>query len=104
MVKEYEKCRNYLVSELDKLDLFSCGMLKGAFYAFPKIENGTMNSEKLVEFLFEKARILVIPGSSFGRYGEGYERFVYAQKMEVLHETVARIKQATSQSNRQNIL
>ncbi len=92
MVKDYQKARDYFVGELDKLSLFSCAKPKGAFYAFPKIKDKSKKSADLVEFLLEKARVLVVPGSSFGRYGEGYLRFVYAQTMDTLRKSIDRIK------------
>ncbi len=93
MVREYKTARDYLVPELNRSSLFTCSSPKGTFYAFPKIRTEKMSSAKTVELLLEKARVLVVPGASFGRYGEGYARFVYAQKMEVLKEVVSRIKQ-----------
>jgi aspartate aminotransferase len=95
MVKEYQRARDYFVPELDKLKIFSCAKPKGAFYAFPKIKDKSMTSSKLAEHLLEKAQIMLVPGSSFGKYGEGYVRFVYAVKMGELKQTVERIKRAT---------
>ncbi|MFH0848431.1 MAG: pyridoxal phosphate-dependent aminotransferase [archaeon] len=92
MVKHYHKARDYFVGELDKLSLFSCEKPKGAFYAFPKIKNNSKKSADLVEFLLEEAQVLAVPGSSFGRWGEGHMRFVYAQTMDTLRETIERIK------------
>ena len=97
MVKDYQTARDYFVPELDKLDTFSCAKPKGAFYAFPKIEDKSMNSAQLADFLLERARVLFVPGSSFGKYGEGYARFVYAQTMDVLKKTIDRMRKATEQ-------
>ncbi|WP_455285536.1 pyridoxal phosphate-dependent aminotransferase [[Eubacterium] cellulosolvens] len=95
MVKEYQIARDYFVPELDRLDLFSCARPKGAFYAFPRITDNSMISDKLSELLLEKARVLAVPGSAFGKYGEGYVRFVYARPMEVLEKAIDRIKNMT---------
>ena len=95
MVKGYQRARDYFVPELDKLKIFSCSKPKGAFYAFPKIKDKSMTSSKLTEHLLEKAQIVSVPGSSFGKYGEGYVRFVYAVKMGELKQAVKRIKQVT---------
>lgn len=95
MVKDYQAARDYFIPELDKLDLFSCVKPKGTFYAFPKIADKSRTSAELADFLLEKAQVLAVPGSSFGEYGEGYVRFVYAQSMDVLKRAIDRIRQGT---------
>jgi aspartate/methionine/tyrosine aminotransferase len=95
MIREYQRARDYFVPELDKLKIFSCTKPKGAFYAFPKIKDKSITSTELAEHLLEKAQIMLVPGSAFGKYGEGYMRFVYAVKMDELKQTIERIKKAT---------
>jgi len=92
MVKYYREARDYIVPELNKSNIFRCDIPKGAFYAFPKIANPSMTSAGMCELLLEKAKVLAVPGSGFGRYGEGYVRFVYAQAMDTLRKTVESIK------------
>ena len=94
MVRDYQRARDYFVPELNKIGMFSCAIPKGAFYAFPRITDKSMTSAQLVDILLEKARVLAVPGSSFGRHGEGYLRFVYAQTMETLKKTIQRIKES----------
>jgi aspartate/methionine/tyrosine aminotransferase len=92
MVKYYREARDYIVPELNKSKIFRCDIPKGAFYAFPKITNPSMTSAGMCDLLLEKAKVLAVPGSGFGRYGEGYVRFVYAQAMDTLRKTVESIK------------
>ena len=92
MVKYYREARDYIVPELNKSNIFRCDIPKGAFYAFPKIANPSMTSAGMCDLLLEKAKVLAVPGSGFGRYGEGYVRFVYAQAMDTLRKTVESIK------------
>jgi aspartate/methionine/tyrosine aminotransferase len=92
MVKYYQEARDYFVPELDKSNIFRCDIPKGAFYAFPKITNPSMTSAGMCDLLLEKAKVLAVPGSGFGRYGEGYVRFVYAQAMDTLRKTVESIR------------
>lgn len=94
MVKDYQRARDFFVPELSKLGIFKCDEPRGAFYAFPKIVKESMDSGKICDFLLEKARVLAVPGSGFGNYGEGYVRFVYAQQMDTLKKTIDRIKSA----------
>jgi aspartate/methionine/tyrosine aminotransferase len=95
MVRDYQRARDFFVPELNKLEIFSCPMPKGAFYAFPRVKDTRTKSADLVEYLLKKANLLAVPGSSFGKYGEGYVRFVYAQTMDVLKKTIDRLKMAT---------
>lgn len=67
---------------------------KGAFYVFPNISGTGMSSEKFSEWLLEKARVVVIPGTAFGRMGEGYVRISYATSKEKLIEAMNRIEKA----------
>jgi aminotransferase len=92
MVKYYREARDYIVPELNKSNIFRCDIPKGAFYAFPRIANPSMTSAGMCDLLLEKAKVLAVPGSGFGRYGEGYVRFVYAQAMDTLRKTVESIK------------
>jgi aspartate/methionine/tyrosine aminotransferase len=95
MVRDYQRARDFFVPELNKLEIFSCPMPKGAFYAFPRVKDTRTKSADLVESLLKKANLLAVPGSSFGKYGEGYVRFVYAQTMDVLKKTIDRLRMAT---------
>lgn len=95
MVRDYQRARDFFVPELNKLEIFSCPTPKGTFYAFPMIKGKSTKSADLVESLLKKANVLAVPGSSFGKYGEGYVRFVYAQTMDVLKKTIDRLRMAT---------
>jgi len=92
MTSYYEKARNYFVNEINKLSFFKCKMPPGAFYAFPDIVNRNATSAQLCDLLLEKANVLAVPGSGFGKYGEGRVRFVYAQTMDTLQKTVELLK------------
>jgi aspartate/methionine/tyrosine aminotransferase len=51
-----------------------------------------MNSEEFCEYLLNKARVAVVPGSAFGKAGEGYVRFSYTTDYELIKEAMERIK------------
>ncbi|MCX8033703.1 MAG: pyridoxal phosphate-dependent aminotransferase [Thermodesulfovibrio sp.] len=101
MRKEFEKRRNYLVDELNKIFGISCKMPKGAFYAFPnvnkilskKVNSYEINSSMdLSIYLLEKAQVALVPGSAFG--AEGYIRISYATSIDNLKKGIERIKKA----------
>jgi len=56
---------------------------KGAFYIFPRIDSG-MSSADLARALIEEERVAVVPGSAFGRGGEGHVRISLAASMETI--------------------
>jgi len=104
MRKEFEKRRNFLVQELNRIPGVSCKMPKGAFYVFPnisnifgnKIDKNIINSSMdLSIYLLEKALVALVPGSAFG--AEGYIRISYATSMENLSKGIDRISKALEQ-------
>ncbi|MEK6909728.1 MAG: pyridoxal phosphate-dependent aminotransferase [Candidatus Aenigmatarchaeota archaeon] len=78
MLKEYDRRREMIVKRLNEMPKISCTTPKGAFYAFPNIKSLKMSSGKFADFLLNKAKVIVIPGNEFGKYGEGYIRLSYA--------------------------
>jgi aspartate/methionine/tyrosine aminotransferase len=96
MIAYYKTARDYFVPELNKINYFSCNLPKGAFYAFPRIKDEGTSSNKMSDLLLEKARVLVVPGSGFGKNGEGFLRFVYAKPMPILKQIIQRIKESQS--------
>ena len=92
MVKEYDRRRRMIVKRLNEIPKFSCVTPKGAFYAFPNIKDFKMSSDKLAKFLLKKAKVVTVPGSEFGKYGEGYLRLSYAEKYEKIEQALNKIE------------
>lgn len=94
---EYDRRRQFIVSRLEAMG-FEIPNPAGAFYIFPKIpaQYGE-NDEAFALDLAEKAKVGVIPGSSFGPGGQGYFRFSYAASYEDLEIAVERIAQFMSE-------
>ena len=95
MVSEFDRRRRLLYSRLNEIEGFSCVLPKGAFYIFANIQNFGMLSEKFAEYLLSsrvKGRVETVPGSAFGKHGEGYIRFSYATAHEKIEEGLDRIE------------
>jgi len=92
MVREYDKRRKAMVSDLNSIKGFSCKMPSGTFYVFPNIKKLGLTSEELMKFLLNKARVATLHGDCFGEYGEGYLRLSYATNLENIKEGLNRIK------------
>jgi aspartate/methionine/tyrosine aminotransferase len=55
-----------------------------------------MTSNELANLILEKAGVALLPGSCFGKYGEGYLRLSYATSIPVIEEGLSRIRKAMS--------
>ena len=89
---EYNNRRLFFVRELNKIKGISCIKPEGAFYIFANIKATGRTSEQFYDELLTRAKVVVIPGSAFGRQGEGYVRIAYTLPIEKLEEAITRIK------------
>ena len=92
MVAEFRRRRDAIVAGLNQIPGFRCALPGGAFYAFPNVTGTGMNSKELADFLLYEAGVAGLDGGAFGKYGEGYIRFSYANSMPNLMEAVSRIQ------------
>ena len=89
MVKAFDERRQYVVKTLNEMAGVSCFTPGGAFYAFPNVSShyGKMagdqpidHSSDLCDYLLDKAKIAVVPGSAFGE--DSCVRLSYAISLE----------------------
>ena len=92
MVTHYKRRRGILINGLNEIPGFSCINSAGAFYAFANIKEFGKPSEEFALELLKEAKVAVTPGSAFGKMGEGYLRFSFANSDENLIEAINRIK------------
>jgi len=92
MVAEFRRRREVIVDGLNDIEGFRCMKPRGAFYAFPNITGTGMNSRELGERLLHKAGVAVLPGASFGEFGEGYLRLSFANSVENIRKALERIE------------
>ena len=90
MVEDYNRRRQVIVKGLRDIGL-SCYEPKGAFYAFPSIRCTGMTSEEFAEKLLSEEKVAVVPGSAFGKCGEGYVRCCYATSLTDIEEALKRM-------------
>lgn len=98
-VSEIKKRRDLVVKRLNSMPGLSCPNPKGAFYAFPKIEDNRFGTDKeFVQKLLEQKGVLTVHGSGFGeKYGSGHFRLVYLPSLEVLDSAMNKIEEFVSQ-------
>jgi aspartate aminotransferase len=101
MRKEFEKRRNYIVGRLNAIKGVTCLKPEGSFYVFPNIKNliGKTFDARVIndditfaDFLLEKAKIAVVPGSAFG--APGHIRLSYAVSIENIKKGLDRMEAA----------
>ena len=98
-VSEMKKHRDLVVKRLNQIPGLSCPNPKGAFYAFPKIEDNRFGNDKeFVTKLLESKGVLTVHGSGFGeQYGTGHFRLVYLPSLEILDSAMNKIEEFVSQ-------
>ena len=98
-VSEMKKHRDLVVKRLNEMPGLSCPNPKGAFYAFPKIEDNRFGNDKeFVTKLLESKGVLTDHGSGFGeQYGTGHFRLVYLPSLEILDSAMNKIEEFVSQ-------
>ena len=96
MVTEFRKRRDAIVDGLNAVEGVSCIKPLGAFYVFPNVSQLPLSCQDLSDYLLEDAGVAVLPGTAFGKYGDGYLRLSYANSLENIQEALARMDSAIS--------
>ncbi|WP_461864500.1 pyridoxal phosphate-dependent aminotransferase [Thermococcus sp.] len=91
MRKEYNRRRNLVWKRLNEMGLPTVKP-KGAFYIFPRVRDTGLTDKKFSELMLLEAKVAVVPGSAFGKAGEGYIRISYATAYEKLEEAMDRME------------
>lgn len=96
MKEEYDMRRRLIVAGFNRLGL-TCREPKGAFYAFPCIRSTSMTSDEFCEKLLYAERVAVVPGTAFGKGGEGFFRASYCYSTNHIKEALRRIEKFLNQ-------
>jgi len=91
MVEDYNRRRKVIVKGFNDIGL-PCFEPKGAFYAFPSITPTGLTSERFSEALLKEEKVAVVPGSAFGKCGEGFIRCCYATSLAEIEEALNRME------------
>jgi len=90
MIEAFDKRRMVMVSRLNETKGIECKIPKGAFYAFPEINNTGLTSMKFAERLLNEENTAIIPGVAFGR--DNSIRLSYATSMQEIEKGMDRIE------------
>ncbi|MDE0316854.1 MAG: pyridoxal phosphate-dependent aminotransferase [Candidatus Poribacteria bacterium] len=94
MVTEFRKRRDAIVEGLNAIDGISCIKPLGSFYVFPNVTKLPLSCETLADYLMDEAGVALLPGTAFGKYGDGYLRLSYANSLENIEKALHRIETA----------
>ena len=92
VVAEYRRRRDVLVEGLNRLPGVHCQKPQGAFYVFPNIKELGRSSDEIAEYILDQTGVALLPGTSFGQYGEGYLRLCFANSMENIQDALERLQ------------
>jgi (5-formylfuran-3-yl)methyl phosphate transaminase len=92
MKRIYNERRIFMIRRLREMGLGITVEPTGAFYVFANARHISNDSYSLAFDILEKAYVGVTPGIDFGRHGEGYLRFSYANSMENIAEGMNRLE------------
>ena len=92
MVAEFKNRRNVIVQALNTIPGFRCSLPAGAFYAFPNITGTKKSSKEMEDLLLTEAGVACLSGTAFGKHGDGFLRFSYANSLENIKEAINRIR------------
>ncbi len=98
MMREYSRRRKMVIRRIREIPKLGCLESEGAFYAFPNIKQTKMRSVEFSHYLLKKAKVLVVPGTEFGKFGEGYIRLSYATAYEKIEQAMDRIEKCLSKT------
>jgi aspartate/methionine/tyrosine aminotransferase len=97
---EFIARRSLMVDGLNEILGVSCVMPRGAFYAFPNVTSFGRTSAEIADHLLYDAGVCGLAGTAFGRHGEGYLRFSYANSRENLSLALERVADSLAKLER----
>ena len=92
MLEIYRRRRQIVVKTLNELG-WNYTPPKGTFYLWVPVPSGETSVE-FTGWLFDKAQVVITPGSAYGEHGEGFIRISLTVPDDRLEEAMERIKDA----------
>lgn len=91
-VKKYQKKQKILTDGLKKLGWDTENLPQATFYLWLPVPPRYKSCEDFTNELLEKSGIVVVPGTGFGKYGEGRFRVSIVAPDEKLYEVIERME------------
>ena len=94
MAEQYNFRRRYIYRGLSDIGIESFEP-EGAFYIYPEIGKFGLSSEEFCNRLLYDYHCAIVPGTAFGRSGEGFARISYAYSVNHIDAALERIEAFT---------
>lgn len=94
MVNEFQKRRDVIVDGLNAINGIKCVKPLGSFYVFPNVTELPLSCEEMADYLMDEVGVALLPGTAFGKFGDGYLRLSYANSLENIENALERIETA----------
>lgn len=92
MIRAFRERRDAIVRGLSEVPGITCTTPRGAFYVFPDVTRlAAGDSARVADRFLYEAGVAVLPGTAFGRAGEGFLRLSYATSLPNIRTAVARV-------------
>jgi LL-diaminopimelate aminotransferase len=91
--KAYEKRRDVIIKSFKKIG-WDIKKSEGSMFVWAKLPSGYTDSFKFVMNLMEKTGVLVVPGISFGKTGEGHVRIALVENEDRILDAAMRIEKS----------
>ncbi len=91
IVHEFEKRKNFVYSEINKIKNINCFKPGGAFYAFPNVSKTGLNGKKFADIALNEKGVAIVPGTSFGDSANDFIRISFANSIENIEKAIYRI-------------
>lgn len=95
MVTAFRERRDLVVSRIETMKyIHLVTPPEGAFYAFVNIKELGMSAQDAATYFLQEANVAMIPGSAFGKNGEGYLRIAFSNSYENINRALDQMEVA----------
>lgn len=102
MKNEYDRRRLYIVNGLRNAG-FECYEPLGAFYVFPNIGKFGLSSDEFCTRLLHENKVAIVPGTAFGKCGEGFARISYAYSVKHIASAIEKLADFTEKLKKEGL-
>lgn len=91
MCQEYERRRDFMVSEINKIPRVHCESPEGTFYLWIHVDT-EKSSKEICEYLLNSIHLVAVPGEAYGERKGAFIRICFAHDIEKLKEAVEKLR------------
>lgn len=94
VLSDLKKRRDFMTEKLSKMEGVIPNNPKGLHWAFPNVTSFGIPTQQLAEYLLFEGRVLVRPGTWYGRNGEGHIRLSFCVSWDWIKAGLPRLESA----------